>query len=974
MGARKGTGAPNTAGGPCGAGPNRAPGVGAGGLGGAGVSGKPGAGVGVGGSGAARRQLRRAGVLSAFTWRSLGKNRVRTVVTVVGIALACALFLAVGVSAQSVYRYLGDVARATSGAYNAAAAGVSTGFVAQAERTPGVTQVAWLGDEGYARIDTSTTLTPYVHVSCLAPGDEAASALTYLTGLRLTEGRLPQDSDEIALPQTLVDSGAIRAQVGDELTLRVGERRSSDGTVLGWADGAIQAEKGAGLDEELVDVAERTFTVVGLYADSVALMCVAGTQGSYVAGYPAITVAGEDPLSRSSGAGEGSYQMWAGVVEPAASMELIGQIARASSAEGTSHTLLYENYNVNRVTSFSLDRGVYVTILGFATLVCVVVVVASALLIRNAFAVSVTQRTRQFGLMSSVGATPRQLRGLVLHEALAIDLIAIPLGLVVGYAGAAAVLTAARGAIAGALSGGLDDVAFHVTLSAPIVVVAVVLALATTLLSAWGPARRASRMTAIDAIRSASDVRVPSGVREGGRFMGRLFGVSGLLAARSFRRDARPRRAVTVSLVASVTLVVTALLVGSYSLAFLGTVTPSASGDFGRGYDLRYTFAEDNIDADDADLTPQVIARRLGQAAGVDGSAYALELSGTSVRIGDGATPADVLGIDSLAALSDGTLGATVQFVDDDAYHAWLEERGLPVGELMDAEHPRAVAVNRMLLNDGMRYNVLEPFVRAGFSVTAYGSAGDLSSGGPSEGAVVTAGSQGVSFEVGALSEEAPWWVGVPEAPVFLLPLSAAQTVAPQVLDASGDRLFPQRTWSVWFQAADDAQAQASITGVLQDVGLSPARLYNRAAEDATAASNNLMSRVFLWSFTVIVTLIALAGAFNAVYTSTVLRQRELAMLRSCGLTRRGMRVELACECLLYTGRVALWSIPAAALVSLWLWAWLGRTLAHATFVLPWGVLPALAVVLLVMLAASALAQRRVRTADLVGILRTEAV
>ena len=997
------------------------------------------------------RRPRPGSVLSAFTWRSLRGNRVRTAVTIVGIALACALFLAVCISAQSVYLYLGDTARATSGAYNGAAGDANAAFVAQAERTPGVTQVAWLADEGYAKVNTPSTITPYLHVVGMSSESDAAQTFAELTALNLTAGRMPQSPDEVIVPQSLVDSGSVEARLGEELTLQVGTRQSSTGERLGWSDLTQQPECGAGIAEELVDTEERAFTVVGFYADSPALMYIAGIAGSYMAGYPAITVAdfaadssavdpGASLAAGSEASNATSYKVWLTVRDPATTLTVLGGIAQssgaplgfgeasapASSGAATagdasvpSARTLYENANVNRMTSFSLDRGVYLTMIELAGVVCVIVVVASALLIRNAFAVSVTQRTRQFGLLSSVGATPRQLRGLVLREALTIDLIAIPLGVVVGYAGAAAVLTAARGVIADGLARGAGDaVAFKVAVSPVLVVVAVALALVTTLLSAWGPARRASRMTAIDAIRSASDVRVPAGVRRGGRIMGRLFGMSGLLAARSFRRDARPRRAITASLVTAVVLVVTATLLGTYSGAFLSAVTPGASGEFGSGPDLEYTFTESNVDADDADLTPQAIAERLGQAAGVDGSAYGLTLPSTLLRIGEGATPSDAFDPDYLAQTPAGMMFADVQFVDDASYRAWLEEVGLPADELMDAGRPRAVAVNTLRSNDGSRYGVLAPFSRAGFTASAYesvfGSQTDALAGGTGDaGSAALAGAAGLTggaaldpdlvmplgetpgdalgeegpagsyaaesvialpFEVGALSDEVPWWVGVPEAPVFLLPLSALPTVAPLMADATYERLFSMRSWDVWFQAADNATAQTSITGVLQDVGLSPARLTNWSAQEAATESNNAMVQVFLWAFAVIVTLIALTGAFNAMYTSVTLRRRELAMLRSCGLTQAGVRGELLCECALYTGRVALWSVPVTLFVSLAMWRALGATMAGAPYAIPWGVVPALLVVLLVTLGAGLLALRSSRGDDLVAILRTEAV
>ena len=968
------------------------------------------------------RTSKPGGVLAAFTWRTLVGNRVRTAVTVVGIALACALLLAVGISAHSAYLYLGDSARATSGSYNGAAGDANAAFVTQAEQAPSVTQVVWLADEGYAKMGTPSTITPYLHVAGMSPDPGAARTLSEMTALHLTAGRMPQGADEVILPQSLVDSGSVDAQLDGALTLQVGVRRSSTGEGLGWSDLTEQTERGAGVAEELVDLNERTFTVVGLYADSPALMYVTGLAGSYMAGYPAITVAdsADDPAS----AGATSYKVWLTVRDPSVTLGVLGSLTTNAGAElgfgeapsgavpeGTlsdgasvpSARTLYENANVNRVTSFSLDRGVYRTLLGFAAVVCTIVVVASALLIRNAFAVSVTQRTRQFGLLSSVGATPRQLRGLVLREALMIDLVAVPLGIVVGCVGATAVLTAARGVIADGLARVAgSQIAFHVTISPLIVVVAAVLALVTTLLSAWGPARRAARMTAIDAIRSTADVCVPVGVRKGGRIMGRLFGVGGLLAARSFRRDARPRRAITASLVTAVVLVVTASLLSAYSGTFLMVVTPETSEKFGSGPDLSYTFVEQNVDADDESLTPQVIAERLGAAPGVDGSAYALTLPASLVRTGEGATPLDAFDPAYLAQMPAGLVIAGVQFVDDASYRAWLEGQGLPVDELMDADRPRAVAVNMLRNNTGRQYSVLAPFTRSGFTVDAYEGVNEALPGasGDSEGptldpALVTRlaetpgdvmGEEGLagiyatgdvvpfSFEVGALSDEVPWWVGVPEVPIFLLPLSALQAVAPQMADAESAPLFSMRSWDVWFQADDDTTAQASITGVLQDVGLSPARLTNVVAQEAATQSSSAMTQVFLWAFAAIVTLIALTGAFNAMYTSVTLRRRELAMLRSCGLTRSGTRAELLCECALYTGRVALWSVPAALLVSLAMWWALGSTMLGAPYVVPWGVVPALVIVLAVTLLAGLLALRHARADDLVAILRTEAI
>ena len=59
----------------------------------------------------------------------------------------------------------------------------------------------------------------------------------------------------------------------------------------------------------------------------------------------------------------------------------------------------------------------------------------SILLIYNAFSISVSERTKQFGLLSSIGATKRQLLRSVLFEALFLSVIGIPLGILAGIAG-----------------------------------------------------------------------------------------------------------------------------------------------------------------------------------------------------------------------------------------------------------------------------------------------------------------------------------------------------------------------------------------------------------------------------------------------------------------------------------------------------------------------------------------------------------
>ena len=150
------------------------------------------------------------------------------------------------------------------------------------------------------------------------------------------------------------------------------------------------------------------------------------------------------------------------------------------------------------------DTAIWNTLYQIAGILAAVVVVAGVSLVYNSFAISVAERTRQFGLLSSLGASRRQLRRTVLVEALIIGGIGIPAGLLLGLAGCFVVFGLLGDGIA-ALSGGA---AASVVVSPVALGIAVLLSLVTLLVSAWVPAIRASRVSAVDAIRQAQDVHL----------------------------------------------------------------------------------------------------------------------------------------------------------------------------------------------------------------------------------------------------------------------------------------------------------------------------------------------------------------------------------------------------------------------------------------------------------------------------------
>ena len=125
-----------------------------------------------------------------------------------------------------------------------------------------------------------------------------------------------------------------------------------------------------------------------------------------------------------------------------------------------------------------------------AAIIIALIVFGSVSLIYNAFSISVSERTRQFGLLSSVGATRKQLRRMVLFEALAVSIVGIPLGILVGIGGIGITLLLIGDKFSSIVRA---DIPMRLCVSWQAVVIAAAIALVTVLISAWIPSKRATR-------------------------------------------------------------------------------------------------------------------------------------------------------------------------------------------------------------------------------------------------------------------------------------------------------------------------------------------------------------------------------------------------------------------------------------------------------------------------------------------------
>ena len=144
--------------------------------------------------------------------------------------------------------------------------------------------------------------------------------------------------------------------------------------------------------------------------------------------------------------------------------------------------------------------------LGFIqTFLMVFVVVAmfvGSFIIMNSFAMSVRQRVKEFALLRAVGASPGSVFGIVFLQAVVIGIIGSALGVAAG-----------AGLLAG-LAKLLDTMGMPLLegtgLTAPIIVISLVVGLAVTIIGALMPAREAALTHPVEAMRGVSGSREKS--------------------------------------------------------------------------------------------------------------------------------------------------------------------------------------------------------------------------------------------------------------------------------------------------------------------------------------------------------------------------------------------------------------------------------------------------------------------------------
>lgn len=856
-------------------------------------------------------------LLNKLTLKNLRLNKVRTIVTIVGIMLSAALITVVSGMALSGRQTMIDGQKTWSGDYDVALDIIDTAKIDEIRQNRNVENAFYKERLGYAR--TKNADGEICDYSVLAMSENTYGNCFKID---LIKGKFPTNSGEAVVTKSFKTQDGKNVKVGDKITLDVG--------VLTDKDGNVPDEEGIHnlLQKDfnkcsIIDTVKRTYTVTGiierpktseLYDPSNFSMIY--TVSDEKAPVEAIRTKHMNKLYIAyTPQSEGNYLQNTADILGFKADDMSNVISDEISPEDqqTSGINAYEfNFVLLSMKGYGGSDGTNVMIFSLAVIIIIIVMLASVFVIRNSFAISITEKTSMYGMLASVGATKRQIRRNVLFEGFILGLIGIPLGILLGL-GVNAILIAILNSVLGDVLSGASFV--FVTPTIPIIC-AIVLSAVTIFCSSFFIALRASRIPPLVAIRGNKDIKVKNNKPyRTSKLTKKLFGVGGEIASKSLKRSRKKYRTTVISIVVSVAMFIAVSAFMDYGMTFTDHYYGNAD----------YSYMVVGIDSKQAQTIEKMPEIENYLTVG-------LQYGYVSADV-----PVNECGENFLYDNADGTKSFSVEF--------------------LEFEHDTFVQICRELKLD---YNKVKGGVLVYSQVTPDNSESGNSSkpmklfgktaptkftvhGNDEEGNELKTGKLRVASLFDEIPKSADSVIG--EGTIFGQGLIIGEqgVISPQLGEhGCGITLYANTS---------DHTSLTNRIESMSGTGDSESYISIFDYEEIVRQFNAIMLIVgiFVYGFIGVISLIGLTNIFNTISTNMQLRSKEFASLKSIGMTKKEFNRMIRLESLMYGIKSLIIGIPLGIAGVFAIFSAFSNGNVPMSFVFPWkAILISIAAVIIV--------------------------
>lgn len=807
-------------------------------------------------------------ILNDLTIKNLKLNKKRTIVTIVGIILSTALMVGIGLLFSSFQDYMIRETISYNGKYEAEYGDVSLDKLNSIDKKD--FSYFYQKAIGFSKFDSANEYKPYIYISSVDK--------EYFNELHLISGRFAENDSELVISNHINTNGGASYKIGDIITLKYGER---------VIEGVNTLANNEYYEEETLNiVGEKTYTIVGIVERS-------NFEDYSASGYSTFTLDMNDKE---------------GIVNVFVMFNNKKKIIKQS--EDLAKKLGYDNaisYNSTLLALYgeSTYGNIMKSMITMIVIMLSLVSIGCIVVIYNSFAISVMERKKEFGLLSSIGATKKQLSYTIFFEALIEGTIGIILGIGGAYIGIGTVIL-----IINNLIGDILVLKLNLVTNIMFIIIPVIFMILVIFISALVPSRRAAKVSPIEAIRQNDDIKVNKKKIKTGKLVNKLFGIEGEIALKNIKRNKKKYRVTIVSLFISIVLFI------SFS-SYMNYTIDTASSVMGEvPYDYQISYFGDDNDIDALDKISEIIKSN-------DVKEYVSYSASNLSIIGNYTYSDEYLDFYKSAYGDDGIKALTnlkyqyisIYILDDISYNKYKELIGLDKDSVILLNKFKGVSYGN---NKRVNYDI--PVINNGdinikicnfddndedVDTTKYCNK-------KIDNIFITNKSFDLIEEFSYMSD-------------FKL------IVNKKLYDNISDSGTHYTQYNIISDNTDNIDKLTKELDKYDNVN------YTNVKESMKQANNMiLVVKILMYGFIGLITLIGVTSVFNTISTSMALRKREFAVLRSIGLTRKGFNKILFFESLFFGLKSLIYAIPVSLGVTIIIHYALADMMSINSIVIPW--------------------------------------
>ena len=800
-------------------------------------------------------------ILNDLSVKDLKLNKKRSIVIIIGIILSTALICGVAGLVTSFQKTFIETAKRDNGNYHVMFYNVPKAELKYIEENRNVEDYYLYEELGCSYLqDSKLDEKPTVNV--IAMNDKALNNM----GITLEEGSLPENEDEIVISKRINQVCMVDYKVGNTITLNINENEHT---------------------YKIVGIIERPSTLIESYD---------------VPWYSVITKMEEIKEKANIAV------LYKDVFKYQEITESINHMVKAKTAEEKEEGTTFYGMRDETYTSYkyeiglntdllayegaNLSQGFISTIYGLGAFIIAIVLVSSVIVIRNGFAISITERLKQYGMLSSIGATKKQIKKSVYFEGFILGIIGIPLGILSGILAIFVLVNLVNFILKDYVSSGTLLV---YSISWIAIVISVLVSIVTIWLSCKSSARKASKVTPIEAIRSSQDIKLNAKKMKCPKIITKLFKTGGEIAYKNLKRSRKKYRTTVISIIVSVVIFIAISSFIEYGFKMSSAYYTELSYNYAvycREYDDTVTSEEERMQEENENLQ---ILLDISKLENIEKFAipkstnlefkkndeYEQQLTdfGKEIKLNtvqysqkDG-EEIDVVNIVSLGK---------------EEYERYLKKIG---GNYEDYKN------GAILLDNNIAYDQEGKTIQG--SIYKW-KKGDTVSGKIND--------KDYSIKIVDKTEERPMGLD------SMYSTNAYLIISDELMESIGNYYVS----GLYIQSNSPDELDKEINQYINSNEIKEEYLYIANMEESVRAENAivLVISIFLYGFIAVITLIGITNIFNTITTNMSLRKKEFAILKSIGMTKKEFNRMIRLESILYGIKSLIIGIPIGILLS----------------------------------------------------------